>query len=438
MVLEVIFVRLVLKLLGCALAVAYAFSQVHVDVLAQLESETCDPSLSPDGKTLAFDWCKPDYTCAIYTRPLAGGDPQLLLGEDDRNGTPYSLKWSPDGRSIAFTRFYSHYDTHLLVAPLAGKPARDLGQVCSGEAGWSPDSKSLVADVYLSQTDVENCRVVLIDALGGRQVRQYAAHGSGPAFSPDGKLLAYADGRTLKLLRLNSGYSPLGAAKAIAVEPRGIDAIRWSPDSKWLLYRVWGDSPYVRKLAVADGARPHFVAGLSSDLEISAILPGGRAVATESVREEGLWKVDLEAHSPQAERADDGLLGEVVSQDGRRVAYVSERGSAPQIWIADADGSDPHLLVKSVPDLTSPREYAHPRNLTWSPDGHWVAFDALVSHGNADIHSWLYVVPAAGGPLRRLGGRDVAHRRAKLVCRQQVRFRVSGKWSHWTGLPRMK
>ena len=48
-------------LLGTALA------QVQITPLFELEGETSAPSLSPDGKTLVFDWCKPDYSCGIYT-----------------------------------------------------------------------------------------------------------------------------------------------------------------------------------------------------------------------------------------------------------------------------------------------------------------------------------------------------------------------------------
>ena len=91
--------------------------------LEKLDAETSEPSLSPDGKTLAFSWCKPDYTCAIYTRPFAGGETKLLAGKDDKDGTPYDPKWSPDGRSLAFTRFYSHYNEHLFFCRSRAGPS---------------------------------------------------------------------------------------------------------------------------------------------------------------------------------------------------------------------------------------------------------------------------------------------------------------------------
>jgi dipeptidyl aminopeptidase/acylaminoacyl peptidase len=59
-------------------------------------------------------------------------------------------------------------------------------------------------------------------------------------------------------------------------------------------------------------------------------------------------------------------------------------------------------LVKSVPGF--PDSVAgFPMLAGWSPNGKWIAFTVLPAHGNADLRSNLYVVPAAGGPLRQLG-----------------------------------
>jgi len=391
-----------LKLCACIVLTASGSAQVRVTILAELEGETSSPSLSPDGKTLAFVWCRPDYSCSIFTRPIQGGEPKLLVGQDSKDGSPWHPKWSPDGHTLAFTRSYSRIVNHLFVLPLSGGPERDFGRICwGGPFGWSPDSKFLVAGVYRDETDFVDCRLILISAQTGDSVREFDSRGTAPAFSPDGRSLAFADDKVLRLVRLTPEYGKRGPVLTIATEPRQIVALAWTRDSRQLLYRVWGDSPYLRKLRIGVAAKPQLIADLTSQLAIAEFLPDGSALATESAEEANLWQVDLEAKNPRVEKA--ALApGSALSPDGRRCAFISTRTGVSQIWVANADRTNPRLLVGSIPDLDV-HNPAVPSNLRWSPDGRWIAFTAYAFRGNADNRSWLYVVPASGGPLRRLG-----------------------------------
>jgi TolB protein len=78
------------------------------------------------------------------------------------------------------------------------------------------------------------------------------------------------------------------------------------------------------------------------------------------------------------------------SPDGTRIAISASSPSSPQsqIWVANADGSRPRLVVSAAPS------YFH----GWSPDGRYLAFVA-----NRDGKQYdLYRVPAAGGAEERL------------------------------------
>ena len=85
-------------------------------------------------------------------------------------------------------------------------------------------------------------------------------------------------------------------------------------------------------------------------------------------------------------RSDDNAQ---YSPDGQKIAFVSYRSGAPEIWLANSDGGDQvQLTAIGAPVAGSPR---------WSPDGKHIAFDAY-QQGNADI----WVINADGGSLRRV------------------------------------
>jgi hypothetical protein len=77
------------------------------------------------------------------------------------------------------------------------------------------------------------------------------------------------------------------------------------------------------------------------------------------------------------------------SADGGKVAFVSTRSGSAEIWVSDADNSNPVRLTN-----VGGYRVGTPR---WSPDGKHIAFDSRVS-GNPDI----FVVPVRGGEPRQL------------------------------------
>ncbi len=79
------------------------------------------------------------------------------------------------------------------------------------------------------------------------------------------------------------------------------------------------------------------------------------------------------------------------SPDGTRLAFSSIRGSQPQIWIVNADGSDLHR----VPSANGFRP-------AWSPDGRRLAFSVDAQDAQGCPFRDLYTVNADGGGLSLL------------------------------------
>ena len=72
-----------------------------------------------------------------------------------------------------------------------------------------------------------------------------------------------------------------------------------------------------------------------------------------------------------------------LSPDGESVAYVSDRGGAPDLWLMRASGGEP---IRLTDDATRERSPA------WFPDGNSLAFVS-----DRDGHGAIYKIPALGG-----------------------------------------
>jgi Tol biopolymer transport system component len=384
-------------------------AQIRIRPLVRFEVETSEPSLSPDGKTQTFQWCKADYTCEVYSHPRAGGPAKLFVAKDAKGGTPDAVRWSPDGKKIAVTRFYSHYNTHLMIRDVEGGPEQDLGVVChvSGEASWSPDSKLIAASVYINEdlSKGMECRPMLFSIETGQRIHALAPRGQSAAFSPDGKVLAYADGPLLRLRRLNASFRPVGRPATLLTEARDIGDVFWTRDGKQLVYRTSNDIPYWR-VSLTSGAKPQPVTGLSADVTITQILSSGNALGTESRAASGLWRADLRETPPKMEKMPDNFCASGVpecSLDGKQRAYFKAPDGVPELWVSNADGTNERRLLKPLPGFSAPSSTAFPTLIGWSPDGNWIGLTICPAEGNSDLRSELYVIPATGGNLKRLG-----------------------------------
>ncbi|MBX2858718.1 MAG: amidohydrolase family protein [Cellvibrionaceae bacterium] len=79
------------------------------------------------------------------------------------------------------------------------------------------------------------------------------------------------------------------------------------------------------------------------------------------------------------------------SPDGSKIAFISDRGGKDNIWIMNADGSEPQQVSKETEHLI--------HNPAWSPDGQWIAarkgFVSRRSIAAGEI--WMYHVDGGSG-----------------------------------------
>ena len=176
----------------------------------------------------------------------------------------------------------------------------------------------------------------------------------------------------------------------------------WSPDGKRLAFVSTRTGSSQVFLMQEDGKTQTL---LTSDYQNDdpVWLPDGKQIAVRTTDGNGLWwwrlfDLDDENISDLTEPSYDFFFQKQAwSPDGKKIAYMSlqeqvERNDgSSQIHIMNMDGSEDQALTSDIWANISP---------AWSPDGEWIAF---LSERDGTYNSFaLYIIRADGRKLKRL------------------------------------
>jgi Tol biopolymer transport system component len=386
---------------------APAPEQAEMTVRPFLTSPTNEstPAFSPDGKTVAFSWDGEDGSNRdIYVKLVDAGNPLRLTTDPAPDWTP---AWSPDGRFIAFVRRVDANSVRLITVPALGGPERNLVDVPLRESSfaslpsisWHPNGRSVA---FGGEPEGERPGIFLLDLESGQQRRLTTApagalRDASPAFSPDGKTLAFFRFRStvsgdILLLSLDDG-----SLRAFN-DPGWAPGMAWMPNGRSLLL---GGAPSLSSFnrgrlsrLPLDAGKPSVIAISGAGASYPSPSPDGRRVVyAQTIADSNIWHATLESPTrlgkPQMWIASTRAERDPrYSPDGSHILFISDRTGRSEFWLADADGKNPQQLTTNTPAFGSPQ---------WSPDGSRVVFDARVE-GNADI----FVMNVASGAPRRL------------------------------------
>jgi dipeptidyl aminopeptidase/acylaminoacyl peptidase len=358
------------------------------------------PRWSPDGRRLAFLSSRgdPHDVDQLWLLDRAGGEAERVTALP---GGISDFAWAPDGRRLALivsdpdpnvlaegqdssrhrpqpivvdryvfkedeTGYLGAGRDHLYLLDLRTRRPELLtpGGYDEAAPAWSPDGRS-IAFVSRRRPDFDrndNFDLYVVDASPGASPRQLTTFegpdmdpdwGSrAPAWSPDGRLIAYVQGGKPELIYYavqRLAVVPAAGGPARVLTPsldRNVLSPAWTPDGSSVLFLLEDDRVYhLARVPAAGGAIERIVAGKRAIGDLSVARSGRIAVAASTPAQPGeLFAVE------------GGDLRKLTTQNDAWLAQV-RLAPVEEISFPSRDGTEIHGFITRPADYQPGRRY---------------------------------------------------------------------------------
>jgi imidazolonepropionase-like amidohydrolase/Tol biopolymer transport system component len=352
------------------------------------------PRVSPDGTSLAFIR-RVDLGSRLFVRDLATGVETAVFDGLDKDlqeawavhGVYPQYAWTPDGKGLVIWGKGGLWRVDLAAKtgtkiPFRAKVEQTVNESLRFSREVAPERfpVRMLRHVKVAPDG----RSVVFSALGhlyvralpdgqARRLTQDTAHEAWPAFSPDGKSIAYVTWSDEAHGRLRVVGTDGQGARDVIATPGHYASPAFSPDGASIVYRAVGPD--------SDRGLTHAV-------------------------EPGVFVVPTAGGTPR--KVTDGGQDPLFNRDGTRIFLRDRRGDQAVLRSVTLDGADEIVHVQSDNAI----------QIVPSPDNRWVAFEER-------FKTWVMPFPATGRPATIAPG-GTAYPVAQVS-------RDAGFSLHWSG-----
>lgn len=349
-----------------------------LQILSPRDIEYQGITFSPDGNYLFyFESSEDGEGRGLWKIPVVGGVPGKVI-----DGISSShLTFAPDNRQLAFIRQDSSGETALIVANIDGSNERKLaarqGSSSFATAAWSPNEKTIACVQRSNENNTLHWSLVAIGTEDGAETPITTTQ-----FRSIGEIAWLSDSTALLMIAADQDDSPpqvwqiaypTGTARTITNDVSGYSGLSLTADSSVLVTtrheavaNVWNQpiAAESQAMQITSGA-----AGRDGWAGIGWT-PDGRIVySSHASGQPDIWIMNADGTNPQQLTTNMGSVynGLAVSPNGRYVVFVSRRSGKTNLWRIDIDGRDPKQLTSGIGEF----------NPVFSADGQWVKYNAM-------------------------------------------------------------
>jgi serine/threonine protein kinase len=377
-----------------------------------------DPAFSPDGNQVVYSWSEDEqHRIGLWQTVVGSTDVRKLT---EGTGNDMNARFSPDGGQIAFIRTQDEQERppwplpggssrRIMLVSALGGPAAKVSDFPAARAGiaWSPDGRTIIAGRDATDDPPGDRGMYAISIAGGnpRAITRAPAPTAhvDPALTVNGRRLAFVSCRStvpvlfdceIDVVDVDTDLKPTSSVRRLVAMPI-IRGPAWTQDGKSLVFT--GDpegnqSQYLWKVSAEAPGLPERIEMAGRDIgEHSAVASTRARLAFSRLEvDTDILRITLGQPASTLISSSSQEQQGTYSEDGRHIAFSSNRSGPIAVWVAETDGSAPHQLTHG--------KNHHEAAPKWSPDGKHIAFDSQ----SRDGHWHVWVTDADGGQATQL------------------------------------